>query len=91
MSPSRRRLLAILGILGFVAFVIWSTMSAQGVECRVCVRFDGQDNCATATAASEEEAAQTALTTACGPLARGMNDAIACGNTPPVGRTCRRR
>lgn len=91
MSPSGRRLLAILAILGFVAFVIWSTMSAQGVECRVCVRFDGRDNCATATAASEEEAVRTAQNTACGPLARGMNDAIACDNTPPVGRTCRRR
>jgi hypothetical protein len=91
MSARRNTLLAVLLVLGFVAWVIWSSVGAQAVECRVCLQFNGQENCAVASAANEEAAARTAQNTACGPLARGMNDAIACDNTPPAVRTCRPR
>jgi hypothetical protein len=91
VSRNRNTLLTLLVISGFVAFLIWSTISAQAVECQVCVRYNGSENCATASAASEEEAARSAQTTACGPLTSGMNDAIACDNTPPTSRICRTR
>lgn len=86
-----RRILVTLAILAFVAFLAWSTLSAQKVECEVCVEFANGRNCATATAATEPEAAQSAQTTACGPLARGMTASIACGKTPPLRRQCRSR
>ena len=86
-----RNILAIVAILAFVAFLAWSTLSAQKVECDVCVEFANGRNCASATAASEEEAARSAQTTACGPVASGMTASIACGNTPPVSRQCRTR
>lgn len=91
MSTTRNRLLAVLLILGFVAFVIWSSVGAQSVECRICITYNGQENCATATGETAEAAARTAQNTACGPLARGMNDAIACDNVVPTGRTCSTR
>ena len=67
-----RKILVIVAILAFVAFLAWSTLSAQKVECDVCVEFANGRNCASATAATEKEAAQSAQTTACGPLASGM-------------------
>ena len=78
-------------MVAFVAFLTWSTLSAQKVECEVCVDFNGGRNCATASHENEADAARSAQTTACGPLARGMNDAIACDNRPPVTRQCRTR
>ncbi|MES2123569.1 MAG: hypothetical protein V4503_02655 [Gemmatimonadota bacterium] len=75
-------------ILAFFAFLAWTTLAAQKVECEVCVQFNGGENCAKASHETESEAAQSAQTTACGPLAHGMNDAIACGNRPAVSKRC---
>jgi hypothetical protein len=83
-----RRVLVVLVVLGFVAFLAWTTLSAQKVECEVCVAFGDGQNCAKATAAGEAEAVRSAQTTACGPLARGMDATIACGNVKPVKRVC---
>ena len=91
MTKPGGKLIAILVILAFVAFLAWTTVSAQKVECHVCVEFANGRNCATASAADEKSAVQGAQTTACGPLANGMDATIACGNTVPVTRECRPR
>ncbi|MBS1240665.1 MAG: hypothetical protein H6R40_92 [Gemmatimonadetes bacterium] len=88
MSTTRNRLITIALITGFVGLLIWSTIKAQSVECRVCVNFNGRENCAVASGATAEEAASTAQTTACGPVTGGMNDAIACGRIAPSSQTC---
>ena len=85
----RHNLVIWLVIVAFVAYLAWSTVSAQKAECEVCVEFGGGRNCATATAATEDDAAQSAQSTACGPLARGMDASIACGNRPAASRRCR--
>ena len=84
-----RRVLIIFALLGFVAFLAWTTLCAQKVECEVCVTFGDGQNCAKATASGEVEALRSAQATACGPLARGMDATIACGNVRPVRRVCR--
>ena len=89
MVPLKRRGLLLLALLAFVAFLLWTTLSAQKVECQMCVKFGNGRNCATATAASESEAARSAQTTACGVLAKGMTASIECANTPPETRQCR--
>ena len=86
---TRYRIITVLIIAGFVGFLVWSTIKAQEVECHVCVNFNGKENCALATGSSEREAAETAQSTACGPLTSGMNDAIACGRIEPTVRQCR--
>lgn len=91
MAKPGGKLIAIVVILAFVAFLAWTTASAQKVECQVCVEFGNGRNCATASAADEKSAVQGAQTTACGPLAAGMDATIACGNTVPVTRECRPR
>jgi hypothetical protein len=83
------RVVALLAVIGLIGFLLWSTLVSQRAECRVCVEFGGRRNCAAASAATREEAARSAQSTACGPLARGMNEAIACDNRPPVTRECR--
>jgi hypothetical protein len=86
---TRSRLITVLIIAGFVGFLVWSTIKAQEVECKVCITFNGRENCAVASGSTESEAAETALNTACGPLTGGMNDAIACGRIEPQARQCR--
>lgn len=88
---SRGKLLTVLVILAFAGFLAWTTVAAQKASCDVCMEFNGRRNCASASASSEEEALNSARNTACGPLAFGMNESIACGNTPPATRQCRTR
>ena len=87
MKP--KTLLTIAAVLLFVAFLAWSTLSAQKVTCEVCVSFNGQKNCASASHETELEAARSAQSTACGPVSHGMNETIACGDRPPVSQQCR--
>jgi hypothetical protein len=86
-----KTLVTIAVIVGIIVLMTWRTLSAQKVSCNVCVRFNGADNCATASDKTEIEAARSAQTTACGPVTSGMNDAIACGRMIPVSQSCRAR
>ena len=86
MKP--RTLLTLAVIIIFAAFLTYTTLSAQKVTCTVCVVYNGRSNCSTASHDTEMEAAQSAQSTACGPLTGGVNDAIACGHRQPVSQTC---
>ncbi len=86
---SRARSVAVLVVLAFVAFLLWSTLSAQRVECSVAVEFQGRPGTGTASAGSEADAVREAQTAACGPITGSMNDRIACAKVPPVSRRCR--
>jgi hypothetical protein len=87
----RGKTFTLLVMLAFAAFLLWSTLASQRVECSVSVTFGGAEATATASAASEETALREAQTAACGPLARGMNESIACGRVPPISQHCRSR
>lgn len=86
---ARGRYLALLAVLAFAAFLLWSTLTSQRVECAVAVEFNGHRGEGTASAASETDASREAQTAACGPLAAGMNERIACVRIPPLSRRCR--
>jgi hypothetical protein len=86
-SPGK--LVTILLVAAFAAFLLWSTLASQRVECSVTVSFAGGSNSATASAASMADALREAQTAACGPLASGMNESIACGRIPPTHKQCR--
>ena len=91
VMTTRGKLLTTGMVLAFFLLLLYNTLSAQKAECNVCVEFHNRRNCATASHSSEEEAAKSAQTTACGPLANGMNESIACGRIPPTSRVCRTR
>jgi hypothetical protein len=84
-------LITILLAVGFAAILLWSTLSAQQVECAACVTFNGQTNCATASGVDEAEALRTAVTTACGTISAGMAESIQCAGLPPERPRCQRR
>jgi hypothetical protein len=87
----RGTLIGLLVAALFAAFLLWSTLSAQQVDCEACIEFAGTRNCAKASGTSEAEALRTAVATACGPATQGMNESIACQNRPPVVRRCTTR
>lgn len=86
---NRGKLFTLIALLAFAALLLWSTLTSQRVECDVTVRFAGGEGSASASAATEVDALREAQTAACGPLARGMNESIACSRVPPVRRQCR--
>jgi len=83
------KLLTWMAVLAFAGFLLWSTLASQRVECTVTVAFQGEEGSGSASAASEVDAVREAQVAACGPLARGMNDRIACARIPPLRRQCR--
>ena len=85
---SRGTIIGVVAAAGFAAFLLYGTLESQAAECFVVVDFRGRIDSATASAASEEEAARQAQTTACGTISFGMDESIACGNVQPVRRVC---
>jgi len=87
----RSTIIIILLAVGFAGFLLYSTLAAQQVECSACVTFEGETNCATASAETAEAATTQAVTTACGTISQGMDGTIRCSNTPPTRAQCRTR
>jgi preprotein translocase subunit SecF len=87
----RSTLITFAVIVAIVAVFFYMTAARASEECTVCIEFQGGSNCATAAGLTAAEATETAHNTACGPLVRGMNESIACGNRPPVSVQCRTR
>jgi hypothetical protein len=86
MKPATR--LTVFAIVVLAAILLWSTLSAQKAKCNVCVSYRNARNCARASAETQKEAAKSAQTTACGPIARGMAESIECDNVPPASVDC---
>ena len=78
-------------IAAIIALFFYMSTARATQECSVCVEFNGRSNCATAAGRTAAEATETAHNTACGPVASGMNETIACGNRAPVSVQCRGR
>jgi hypothetical protein len=66
-----------------VVFIAFSSFHQQRVTCRVCVTFNGRQDCRTASAANRQEAERTAVSNACGLLASGVTESTQCENTKP--------
>lgn len=86
MSRSTRATLVFLAL--FTGAVVVLSLRIPKVECEVCITFHGEQRCSRASAATEPEALQSATIAACGPIAGGMTDTIACQNTPPDRTSC---
>jgi hypothetical protein len=86
MKPATR--LTLFAVVVLAAILLWSTLQAQKAKCNVCVSYHGARNCARASAETKTEAAKSAQSTACGPIAHGMAESIECDNVPPVNVDC---
>lgn len=89
MKPSA--LYSIAAVLAVAALFFFMTTARAKVECRVCMQYKGQSNCAAAVGPTRDAAGQAAQTTACGPIASGMDQQIECSRTPPASAECRPR
>jgi hypothetical protein len=85
----RGTIITLVAIVLFAALLLFNTLSAQKVECNVCVEFNGKRNCATASHENQEQARTAAQSTACGPITSGMDQTIACGRIQPASVRCR--
>jgi len=87
----RSTLITIAVVAAIVALFFYMTAARASEECTVCMEFQGRSNCASAAGRTAAEATETAHSTACGPLVRGMNESIACGNRAPLSVQCKTR
>ncbi len=87
----RSTLITLAAIAVVVGLFFYMSTARATEECTVCMEFNGRTNCATAAGRTPAEATETAHTTACGPIASGMNETIACGNRAPLSVQCRTR
>ncbi|HVH66769.1 MAG TPA: hypothetical protein VM716_02800 [Gemmatimonadales bacterium] len=78
-------------MLAIAALFFFMTTARAKVRCSVCMEFRGRTNCAAAVGATEQAAREGAQTTACGPIASGMDQQIGCGRTPPTSVQCQHR
>ena len=85
----RSTLYSIAAVLAVAALFFFMTTARAKVECRVCMDYHGRSNCATAQGATERTAREGAQSTACGPVASGMDQQIECGRIPPAIAECR--
>jgi hypothetical protein len=87
----RSTLYSIAAVLAVAALFFFMTTARAKVQCRLCIDFHGRTNCAAAVGATEEGAREGAQSTACGPIANGMDQQIECSRTPPASAECRPR
>ena len=85
----RSTLYGLAAVLAVAALFFVMTTARAKVQCQVCMEFKGRNNCATAVGATEQAAREGAQSTACGPIASGMDEQIGCGRAQPVSVQCR--
>lgn len=68
-------------ILGLIVYSM-TTLTQHRVE--LCLTFNGQSRCKIASGSSQESAMRTALDNACGELAGGVTETLACQRTEPT-------
>jgi len=85
-----RRWLLALALVAAVAGVLYAaTLAETGEQCRACVRVGAVEHCASAAAATREQAERAAIATACAALTSGVTQAIGCEGAPPASMECR--
>ena len=83
-----RTLAGVLIAALFVAVMFYVTRSETSVECSVCIRFNGAENCATVSGPDEAQVMMQATSTACAPLSSGVSEGMKCTRTPPHSARC---
>ena len=87
----RSTLYTLAAVFAIAALSFFMTTARAKVQCRVCMEYRGRTNCAAAVGPTEQAAREGAQTTACGPIASGMDEQIGCSRTPPTSVECKSR
>jgi hypothetical protein len=76
-------LAGILVVAAILALIIYSSLNLTQHRVEVCIDFKGQSRCKIASGSTKEGALRTASDNACGEMAGGVTDTLACGRTEP--------
>jgi hypothetical protein len=74
----------IIGGIAFLGLLVYLTLGQKHYRVEVCMEYLGRKDCRISSAATKQQAQRTATENACGVIASGMTDSMACANTPPV-------
>lgn len=79
------RVLVMLIVIAIpTVWLTWNIVQTETLHCTVCMEYDGQKKCRSATGPDQEQCQRTASDNACAFLASGMTNSMACGRTKPV-------
>ena len=87
----RSTLYTLAAVFAVLALFFAMTTARAKVQCRVCMEYRGRTNCAVALGPTEQAAQEGAQSTACGPIASGMDEQIGCGRSQPKLAECHAR
>jgi len=74
----------IIFVVMVLAALFYSTMNLAKFRVEVCMTFNGRTDCRTASADTEEHALRSATSNACGLIASGVTDSLACEHSQPA-------
>lgn len=81
---------SVFGVL-LVGVIIYFSLSFNQETCEVCIVFQGQQQCRTASGIDERNAVQTAKDNACAYLVHSKTEGFLCNQTSPARVTCQGR
>jgi hypothetical protein len=70
-------------VLIFLGVIVYSTLNLSQNKVEVCITFKGQTLCKIASATTRDFAQRTAITNACGEMASGVTETMACNQLKP--------
>lgn len=74
--------IAIVAVI--LGIMVYSMMNLSSNRVEVCIQFNGVTNCKIARGATQEDAVRTATSNACGEIAGGVTDTMACLRSEPT-------
>lgn len=84
----RKWLIPLIVGLGLFGLLLYQLVGQGSMQCKVCVSFKGQRQCASGVGATREVASEEAHRSACSRMASGVTEAFACPNKEPDEVTC---
>lgn len=75
--------IGIIGAVIFIGFLVYLTMGQKQHRVKVCVEYNGRENCRVAAGATKEQAQRAATDTACATIASGMTETMSCSHSQP--------
>ncbi|MCG5053482.1 MAG: hypothetical protein KA712_11025 [Myxococcales bacterium] len=85
----KRAIVPAIIFAGLGTAVVLELSTKQGVECEVCISFQGRQKCAKARADEAEQAEREAQSSACSLLTSGVSEAVKCPRIRPDKVTCK--
>lgn len=71
-------------VIIILGIMVYSMMNLSANRVEVCIQFNGVTTCKIARGATQEDAVRTATTNACGEIASGVTDTMACLRSEPT-------